>query len=88
MKRTRKTIGTAAIALALVAGASAGSAKAYFTTFAAAKGGHQITVDTKSQITEQFSDWTKHIRLANTGTAECYVRVKVFAGSTYLVLYE
>ena len=88
MKRTKRTICTAAAALALVAAASAGSAKAYFTTFATAKGGHQITVGTKSQITEQFSDWTKHIELSNTGTAECYVRVKVFAGSAYGLEYS
>lgn len=87
LRGTKKTICTAAIALVLVAGASAGSARAYFTTFAAAKGGHRITVDTKSRITEQFSDWTKHIQLENTGTAECYVRVRVFAGSAYGIEY-
>ena len=88
MKRTKRTVCTAAIALALVAGTSVGSAKAYFTTFATARGGHQITVAPRSQITEQFSDWTKHIRLGNTGTAECYVRVKVFAGSAYGLEYN
>ncbi|MCI9338386.1 MAG: hypothetical protein HFH93_12790 [Lachnospiraceae bacterium] len=87
MRGMKKTACMAAVALALVAGACAGSARAYFTTFATAKGGHQITVDTKSQITEQFSDWTKRIRLDNTGTAECYVRVRVFAGSTYGLEY-
>lgn len=87
MKRTKKTVCMAAIALALVAGAGAGSARAYFTTFATAKGGHQIAIDARAQITEQFSDWTKHIRLGNTGTAECYVRVKVFAGSAYGLEY-
>ena len=34
MKGTKKTVCAAAIALALVAGASVGSARAYFTTFA------------------------------------------------------
>lgn len=90
MKRTKRTVCAAAaagVALALVAGAFAGDARAYFTTFATAKGGHQITVDTKSRITEQFSDWTKHIRLDNAGTAECYVRVRVFAGSTMGIEY-
>lgn len=87
MKGTKKTVCTTAIALALVAGASAGSARAYFTTFATAKGGHRITVDTESQITEQFSDWTKRIQLGNTGTAECYVRARAFAGSAYKLEY-
>ena len=87
MKRTKKTVCAAAIALALVAGASVGSARAYFTTFATAKGGHRIAVGTRSQITEQFSDWTKHVQLGNTGTAECYVRAKAFAGSTYGIEY-
>ena len=88
MKGTKKTVCAAAIALALVAGASAGSARAYFTTFATARGGNQITVGTKTQITEQFSDWTKRIQLSNTGTAECYVRARVFAGSTYGLEYS
>lgn len=87
MKRTKKTACTLALALTLVAGASIGSAKAYFTTFATARGGHPITVDTKSQITEQFSDWTKRIQLSNTGTAQCYVRVKAFAGSEFTLQY-
>ena len=88
MKGTKKTVCAAAIALALVAGASAGSARAYFTTFATARGGHRITVGTKSQITEQFSDWTKRIQLSNTGTEECDVRARVFAGSTYGLEYS
>ena len=32
---------------------------------------------------EEVSDWTKHIKIENTGDYECYVRVKVFAGSQY-----
>lgn len=66
---------------------SVGTAQAYFTTYATAKGGHRISLGTRTGITEEFSRWTKHISISNTGKRECFVRVKVFAGSTYQLDY-
>ena len=36
-----------------------------------------------TEIEEDFSDWTKNIRVTNTGDVDCYVRVKVLAGSQF-----
>lgn len=83
MRRSRKTIAAAVVAAAMAAGISVGDARAYFTTYATARGGHEVTVGTGSQIKEGFSEWTKHVVLANTGDAPCYVRARAFAGSAY-----
>lgn len=87
MRQSRKTIAAAAMAAAMIAGITVGEARAYFTTYATAMGSHQITVGPESQIKEKFSEWTKHIVLANTGDAPCYVRAKAFAGSIYRLEY-
>lgn len=87
MKQGKKTLAAAAIALAMVSVISAGSTMAYFTTFATAKGGHEITLGTETQIKETFSRWTKHVILTNTENTECYVRVRAFAGSAYELEY-
>lgn len=87
MKKSKKTVLAAAIAFGLVAGISAGSASAYFTTYATARGGRTIHLGNRSQVREEFSQWTKHISLENTGDTESYVRVKVFAGSVYGLEY-
>lgn len=78
----KKTIGLAAAACILVAGATAGSAMAYFTTYAEAEGSQTLSLGMTTTIPdEEVSNWTKHIRVQNTGDYSCYVRVKVFAGS-------
>lgn len=87
MKNSKKTVLAASVALGLAAGISAGSASAYFTTYATARGGHTIRLGNRSQVREEFSQWTKHISLENTGDTESYVRVKVFAGSMYGLEY-
>ena len=55
---------------------------AYFTTYAEAEGSQTLSLGMTTTIPgEEVSDWTKHIRVQNTGDYSCYVRVKVFAGS-------
>ncbi len=90
MRQSTKTALTAAIALGLVAGISVDSANAYFTSYAIARGGHPIQLQDRvvTEIREEFSQWTKHISLVNTGDAECWVRVKVFAGSIYETVFS
>lgn len=88
MKRSWRTAAAAAAALALVSMAAIGSAKAYFTTYATARGGHEITLAPVTEVTERFADWTKHISLRNTGDAECFARVRVFAGTAYGLEYK
>ncbi len=88
MKNAKKTVLAAAAALGLTAVAAAGTASAYFTTYATARGGHTVRLGHQSQVREEFSQWTKHISLENTGEKETYVRVKVFAGSVYGLEYS
>ena len=83
-KLNKKTLCLTAAALTLTAGLSVGSAMAYFTTYVTAQGGQELSLGFTEVIPdEEVSDWTKHIKIENTGDYECYVRVKVFAGSQY-----
>ncbi|MGN0399715.1 MAG: hypothetical protein ACI4EO_06270 [Blautia sp.] len=80
----KKTLCLAAVALTLTAGLTAGSAMAYFTTYATADGGQEISLGLTTTVPEEtVSDWTKHIVIKNTGDSDCYVRVKIFAGGKY-----
>lgn len=78
----KKTVGLAAAACLLVAGTAVGGTMAYFTTYAEADGTQEIQLGMTTTIPqEEVSNWTKHIRIANEGDYDCYVRVKVFAGN-------
>lgn len=83
-KINKKSLCLAAAALILSVGVSAGSAMAYFSTYATAAGGAAIHMGGSKIIpNETVSDWTKHVTVENTGDADCYVRVKAFAGEKY-----
>ena len=57
---------------------------AYFTTYTAASGGVTLNMGFSETIPkEDFSNWTKHVSVENTGDYDCYVRVKALAGSKY-----
>lgn len=78
-----KKVWLTAAAVALTAGISLPGAMAYFTTYASAGGGAVLELGHTTEIEEDFSDWTKDIRVTNTGDVDCYVRVKVLAGSQF-----
>lgn len=83
-KMNKKSLCLAAAALTLTAGISAGTAMAYFTTYTEASGG--VTLDMGFSETvpkEEFSNWTKHVSVENTGDYDCFVRVKALAGAKY-----
>ena len=83
-KINKKSLCLAAAALTLTAGISAGTAMAYFTTYTEASGGVTLTMGFSETIPkEDFSNWTKHVSVENTGDYDCYVRVKALAGSKY-----
>ena len=83
-KINKKSLCLAAAALTLTAGISAGTAMAYFTTYTEASGGVTLNMGFSETIPkEDFSDWTKHVSVENTGDYDCYVRVKALAGSKY-----
>ena len=79
---SKKTIGLAAAACIFAAAVSAGGVMAYFTTYAEAQGSVSLSLGMTTTVPkEEVSNWTKHIRIENTGDYDCYVRVRVFAGS-------
>lgn len=80
----KKTFALAAVAMTLILSLGVGSAMAYFTTYATARGGIQINLGFTTTVPEEtVSDWTKHIKIKNTGDRECFVRAKIFAGAQY-----
>ena len=83
-KKKKKSLCLAAAALTLTAGISAGTAMAYFTTYTEASGGVTLNMGFSETIPkEDFSNWTKHVSVENTGDYDCYIRVKALAGSKY-----
>ena len=72
-----------------IAGAGIGQAWAYFTTYAQAAGGYAVHLGSRTEIKEDFSDWTKRVVIANDeGSEPVYVRVKAFCGSQYTIEYS
>ena len=63
-KISKKSLCLAAAALTLTAGISAGTAMAYFTTYAEAS--RSIALDmpgfSETDTIEKFSNWTKHVQ--------------------------
>lgn len=85
------TVGAAAVAVALVAGAAVPAASAYFTTYVDAQGGYTLELKEVTTIPDEDFDreyWTKHVTIKNTGEATCFVRVRAFAGSQYALTYS
>ncbi len=68
-------------AFALTGALSAGRSMAYFSTYALARGGHELRLGAQTKIREKIDHLSKHIQIENTGEAPCFVRVKVFSGS-------
>lgn len=91
MKRkwNQVTIGFAAAALVLTAGAAVKETMAYFSTYVTASGGHVLELESVStELREEVADWTKTVIIANTGEGDCYVRVRAFAASQYGLTYS
>ena len=87
-KWNERVLGVAAAALVLVAGATAGKALAYFTTYVTAQGGQELSLGFTTTIpNEKVENWQKSITIENTGDKDCYVRVKAFAGDKYGLTY-
>ena len=78
-----KKVWLTAAAAVLAGGISLQGAMAYFTTYASAGGGAVLELGHETEIEENFSAWTKDIKVTNTGDVDCYVRVKVLAGSQF-----
>lgn len=89
MKKSQNRIGALLAILAIVAvlGISVKDSLAYFTTYARARGGKELALGNAADIEEEY-DGQKHIRVSNQGNADCYVRVKVFAGNLVELTYS
>lgn len=90
-KKSKSTIRTwmcTAIAIMLVMSAAMGSAWAYFTTYANAKGGITLNLGHQEQIDEDFYDWEKIINLTSTDDSNpVYLRAKAYCAE-YEVTYN
>lgn len=85
----KKNILLAAMAAALTLSAGVGSAWAYFTTYAEAKGGYTIELGDRTTVEEEFSAWTKHVVVTSEeGSEPVYVRARAFCGSGYSLVYS
>ena len=78
----------AVLAIAMVLSASIGTAIAYFTTYADARGGYVIHMKYETEIHEDVEAGVKTVSITNnadegteTGTYPVFVRVRIFNGS-------
>lgn len=88
MNRSALALALALVVVALTA--TVGTTLAYFTTYADAKGSLPLALAERTQITEEFSDWTKHVEIANAEGADAapvFVRVKAFSGSSFPLIF-
>lgn len=89
MRKKRYLPAVFALAAVTVAGAGIGQAWAYFTTYAEAAGGYTITLGDRTEIREDFNDWTKHVVVTSEeGSQPVYVRARAFCGSRFTLLYS
>lgn len=83
----KKQIFLGFLAAGLVMSSSVGSVWAYFTTYVEARGGEVISLGDETSVTEEFSQWTKHIRITSDADSKpVYVRAKAFC-SAYEIQY-
>lgn len=66
-------------ALMLVMSAAMGSAWAYFTTYAKAKGGHVLSMGHEENVKESFANWNKKLEITATQDSNpIHVRARAF----------
>lgn len=76
------------LAVALILFATVGSAMAYFTAHTESLGGYSIHLGDRTEITEQFSSWTKKVKISNSRDSESvFIRARAFCGSQYTLQY-
>ncbi len=79
----------AVLALVLIAGASMGTAWAYFTTYATMKGGVTLSLGDTTEITERVDQNKKVVVIsADEKSQPVFVRVKAFCSAEYSLTYE
>ena len=91
----KRTLFLAVLAVVLVLSASIGSAVAYFTTYATARGGYVIHLGGRTEIEEDIVNNRKTVRIFNRAQSDedigkypVFVRVKAFADSDGTLDYD
>ena len=84
MRKYGKVLGMSAAALAMTAALTIESSMAYFTTYVSAGGSEVIRLGTQTEIHENIENMIKHITIENVSDNDCFVRVKVLYGDTFL----
>lgn len=82
LKKYGKIIAMSAAALGMTAALTVEGSMAYFTTYVSSGGGGAVSLGTSTAIHEEVTDMTKHVQIENTSENDCFVRVKVFTGTT------
>ena len=82
LKISKKNICLTAVALLAVISLSVGSAMAYFSTYVVSKGSKEMVLDfSETEINEKVEPGLKKIAVKNVGETECFVRIRVVAGT-------
>ena len=81
MKKTKWLL--VALTVGMIVTAGIGQALAYFTTYAEAQGGYPIYLGDRTEITENFRDWTKIVTIHNEADSAEPVWIRVIAYSAY-----
>lgn len=78
-----------AVAVMLVLSAVMGSAWAYFTTYARAKGGYPIVLGHEEHDDEKFSNWEKTLSITvSKDSRPVYLRARAFSSDDYPLLFS
>lgn len=89
MKKKRFNIIMAALAAVLVLCMGAGTAMAYFTSYALTDGTYPVKIGEKTRITEEFSAWTKHVCItADPESDPVYIRARAYHSDAYGIEYS
>lgn len=84
LKMNKKNICLTAVALLAVISLSVGSAMAYFSTYIISKGSKEMVLDfSETEINEKVEPGMKKITAKNVGETECFVRIRVIAGTEH-----
>lgn len=87
MKKSTAFLTFVAIVLALAANLSL--TWGYFTTYTQASGRIPLEMGGRTDITEEVSDWTKHVVITSEeGSQPVFVRARAFGGEQYDLVYS
>ena len=88
-RRITRPILIALLAFALVAGSGIGTAWAFFTTYATAKGSYTLKLGDRSEIEEDVVEGRKEVVISVTEDSQpVFIRARGFGGEEYKLAYE